>query len=322
MSSIPKIDVHHHVIPKQLEGIEYGAFGLQGLKLPEWTVASDTTFSESIGVKTRILSVSTPGVSFIEDPEKAASMARTLNEYSAKLRDNDPVAYGFFATVPSLEHTELVLRELRYAFDTLHADGVTLFTSYATPEGYLGHPDYVPIWEELNARKAVVFVHPINNKAQIYFDKRLPTPAFDWPHETGRTAMSLILNRRLQQFPDVKIILSHGGGTLAALIKRASMISMPAFGDVMSAEDVIGQAKSFYFDLALAGSSEMLPLILGFAEPGHLMFGSDFPHATVPFSQSMTKFVDEYKMSDEKRKEIYNGAALKLFPRLKDAYGA
>jgi hypothetical protein len=67
-----------------------------------------------------------------------------MNEYSASLRDSDPVAYGFFATVPSLEHTDLVLRELRYAFDTLHADGVTLFTSYATPEGYLGHPEYLP----------------------------------------------------------------------------------------------------------------------------------------------------------------------------------
>ncbi|KAI0427792.1 amidohydrolase family protein [Xylaria sp. FL1042] len=318
MAPIPKIDVHHHIVPPQLEGVDYG---LKGMQLPEWTAARDQAFSQSVGVKTRILSVSTPGVTFVSDPEESASVARAMNEHSASLRDSDPVSYGFFATVPSLEHTELVLRELRYAFDTLHADGVTLFTSYATPAGYLGHSDYVPIWEELNSRKAVVFVHPINNKATVYFDERLPTPAFDWPHETGRTAMSMILNRRLQQFPDVKIILSHGGGTLAALIKRASMISLPTFGAVMSAEDVIGQAQRFYFDIALSGSNEMLPLILGFAKPGHLLFGSDFPHATVPLSQSMTKFVDEYEMDDEIRKEIYNGAAQKLFPRLKDAYG-
>ncbi|RYC60287.1 hypothetical protein CHU98_g5904 [Xylaria longipes] len=319
MASIPKIDVHHHIIPPQLQDID---FGLKGMKPPEWSIAQDEAFSKSIGVKTRILSVSTPGVSFISDPEESASMARAFNEYSASIRDSDPIAYGFFATVPSLQHTDLVLRELRYAFDTLHADGITLFTSYATPDGYLGHPDYVPIWEELNTRKAVVFVHPIDNKNAIYVDKRLLGPAFDWPHETGRTAMSMILNRRLQQFPDVKIILSHGGGTLAALVQRAALISLPEFGATMSEEDVIGQAKSFYFDLALSGSKEMLPLILGFAEPGHLLFGSDFPHATVKGSQRFTKFTDEYAMSDEKRKEVYNGAAQKLFSRLSDAYNS
>ncbi|KAI0972151.1 amidohydrolase family protein [Xylaria arbuscula] len=317
MSSIPKIDVHHHIIPPELEDIDYG---LKGMELPEWSVAKDQAFSESIRVKTRILSVSAPGLSFVSDPEESASVARSMNKYSASLRDSDPVAYGFFASVPSLEHTDLVLGELRYAFDELHADGVTLFTSYATPGGYLGHPDYLPIWEELNARKAVVFVHPINNKNPTYVDERLPMPAFDWPHETGRTAMSMILNKRLQQFPDVKIILSHGGGTLAALVQRSTMISMPTFGAVMSAEDIINQAKSFYFDLALSGSNEMLPLVLGFANPGHVLFGSDFPHATVPFSQTFTKFIDEYAIDDEKRKDIYNGAAQKLFPRLAGAY--
>jgi predicted TIM-barrel fold metal-dependent hydrolase len=292
------------------------------MKVPEWSIASDKAFSDSIGVRTRILSVSTPGVTFISDPEESAAVARAMNEYCASLRDGDPVSYGFFATVPSLEHTDLVLRELRYAFDTLHADGVTLFTSYATPEGYLGHPEYLPVWEELNARKAVVFVHPINNKVAVYFDERLPMPAFDWPHETGRTAMDMILNRRLQQFPDVKIILSHGGGTLASLVKRATMLSLPEFGAVMSADDIVDQAKSFYFDLALSGSDEMLPLILGFAKDGHVLFGSDFPHATAPFSQIHARFIDEYGMEDEKREEIYNGTALKLFPRLRKAYGA
>jgi 6-methylsalicylate decarboxylase len=186
---------------------------LKGIKIPEWDVLSDTAFSESIGVRTTIFSVSTPGVAYISDPEDSAAAARSMNEYCAALRDKDPRSYGFFATVPSLEHTDLVIREIRYAFDTLHADGVTLFTRYGTGDGYLGHPEYVPVWEELDARKAVVLVHPINNKNEVLFNERLPMPAFGWPHETGRTAMDLILNRRPQQFPNVKIILSHAGGT-------------------------------------------------------------------------------------------------------------
>lgn len=297
------------------------AFGLKGMTAPlDWSEEIDEDFSASINVQTRILSVSTPGVSYISDPKESAVVAREMNEYCASLRDKDPISYGFFATVPSLEHTALVLKEIEYAFDTLHADGVTLFTSYATPEGYLGHEEYVPVWEELNRRKAVVFVHPINNVEAKYFNEKLAMPAFDWPHETGRTAIDMILNKRLYQFPDIKVILSHGGGTLAALVKRATLMSLPEFGAHISSEDIIEQAKRFYFDLALTGSEEMLPLILNFARENHILFGSDFPHATVKFSQAMTKFIDGYPMDDERRKEIYHGAAEKLFPRLKGIY--
>ena len=317
MTAIPKVDVHHHIIPPQLLGV--GA-GLKGMKPPEWTVSGDAAFSKNINVRTSILSVSTPGVTFIPDPEESASVAHSLNEYCAALRDKDPKTYGFFATVPSLEHTDLVLRELEYAFNTLHADGVTFFTRYGDGDGYLGNDLYVPVWEWLNARKAVVFVHPINNKNGTLFNDNLPMPAFDWPHETGRTAMDLILHRRLYQFPDVKIILSHAGGTLPTLTRRSTIIAQPEFGEKMSAEDIVDQAKRFYFDLALSGSAEVLPLILGFARKDHVLFGSDYPHAPVPYSNEFTKFVDEYEMSEEKRKEVYYGAAEKLFPRLKGMY--
>ncbi|KAF4332158.1 amidohydrolase family [Fusarium beomiforme] len=312
MSDIPRIDVHHHIIPPQITGI--GA-GMKGMEVPTWSVEGDIAFNKTYNIASAVYSVSTPGVTHIADPEESARVAREMNEYCARLRDENPTN-GFFATVPSLQHTSLVLEELRYAFDTLKADGITLFTSYATPQGYLGHPEYVPIWEELNRRKAVVFVHPINNVAAVYFDERLPMPAFDWPHETARTAMDMILNRRLQQFPDVKVILSHGGGTLAALVQRATMIELPEFGKIMSAEDIISQAKQFYFDTALAGSQEMFPLIFGFAKPGHLLFGSDFPHAPERLSKGFTQFVDNFTMEEEKKREIYYGAAFKLFPRL------
>ncbi|KAF4435071.1 amidohydrolase family [Fusarium acutatum] len=110
MSNIPRIDVHHHIIPPQLQGPS----------------TRHTTSPPAI------YSVSTPGVTHIADPEESAKVARAMNEYSASLRDANP-KNDFFATVPSLQHTDLVLEELGYAFDTLKADGVTFFISYASP---------------------------------------------------------------------------------------------------------------------------------------------------------------------------------------------
>jgi predicted TIM-barrel fold metal-dependent hydrolase len=301
-------------------------FGMAGMEAPSWNLKDDLTFSKQIGVKTAIFSVSTPGVAHISNPDESARVAREMNEYCASLRDQDPSSYGFFATVPSLEHTDLVLQELLYAFDTLHADGVTLFTRYprgsSSGDGYLGHPAYIPVWEVLDARKAVVFIHPCNNKNATLFNDKLPMPAFDWPHETGRTAMDLILNRRLQQFSNTKIILSHAGGTLPLLARRSNIIATPEFGAAMSAADILDQAKSFYFDTALSGSPEILPLILKFAKVGHVLFGSDYPHAPPSVSSGYTRFFDEYEVNEETRREMCYGAAEKLFPRLNGLYKA
>lgn len=289
------------------------------MKPPEWAFAADEAFSKDIGVGMRIFSVATPGVTHILDPEESAATARSMNEYCAALRDAHPDSCGFFATVPSLQRTELALAEVLFALDHLHADGVTLFTSYGLNQ-YLGHDKFIPIWKELDERKAVVFVHPIDNGTDpVMFNDKLPMPAFDWPHETGRTAIDMILNRRLQQFPNVKIILSHAGGTLPVLARRATLISFPEFGSLLTAEEIFDQARDFYFDSALSGSQEVWPMILGFAKPGHLLFGSDYPHATAPFSKAFAKFIDEYPISDEARKDIYYGAAQDLFPRLKGA---
>ena len=51
-----------------------------------------------------------------------------------------------------LPDVDATLAEIAYAYDTLKADGVGLFTSYG--DMWLGHPTFRPVMEELNRRKA------------------------------------------------------------------------------------------------------------------------------------------------------------------------
>ena len=233
------------------------------------------------------------------------------------LRSSDPKKYGFFATVPDLcDGLGPVLEEVRYAFDELKADGVTLLTRYGNDLHYLGHPDFLPLWDELEKRKAVVYVHPTQLASQSLVNKFLIQPALDFPHETARTAMDLITQNVIRDHPSVKIILSHAGGTLPYIAFRAAVLLPYAHSNNgKSTEEIMEEARSFFFDLALSGNEYTLPLISKFAKPGHLLFGSDFPYASNPAIELFTNNLDKFDWSAEERKAANGGNALKLFPR-------
>lgn len=275
-----------------------------------------------MGAKTAILSVTAPGPCIEKDNAAAAGLARDCNEYSAALRDQDPSTYGFFASLPSLLDTEATLKELAYALDVLRADGVTLFTRYGSDNHYLGHAEFAPIWAELNRRKAVVFIHPTHPVDTNLVNPYLPQPMFDYPHETGRTAMDLITSNTLRSSPQCKIILSHAGGTLPHLIFRAAeMLPLMPKAIGKTTEEILDEAREFYFDTAISSHAVTLSALFQFAKPGHVLFGTDFPNAPTEGIEYFTKQLEDYDMEPKRREEVYSEAALELFPRLRALHG-
>lgn len=215
--------------------------------------------------------------------------------------------------MPDLLDNEACLSEIAYGFEELHADGVVVYTRYGEDNHYLGHPDFRPIWKQLNRRKAVVFVHPTHAVDTRPVDRYLPQPMFDYPHETGRAAMDMILSGTLKDYAsDCKIILSHAGGTLPYLLYRAAgMIPyIPAAEFVKkSTEEIIEEARMFYFDTAISANEITLKALLALAMPGHVLFGSDFPNAPTQGIEFNRKNLDEYEMNEDTRKSIEYGAA-------------
>jgi len=274
---------------------------------------------QRIGVQTAMLSLTAPGVEIVPDREGQAKLAREVNEYAAKLRDANPKSVGFFAALPSLLDVEGALAEIEYAFDTLKADGITLFTRYGEDNHYLGHSDFKPIWEALNARKAVVFIDPTHPADTRLVHPALPQPVLDYPHETAKTAFDLIFTGTKRAFPDCKIILSHGGGTIGILLQRATNLTtrMPASFDFhMSAEDMLEDAKSFYYDLALATGPEVLDLLLKVFPHDRILFGSDTPYAAEGAVLAFNEYLNSYPLSEDLRRKFAFENAAKLFPRL------
>jgi predicted TIM-barrel fold metal-dependent hydrolase len=303
-----RIDVHHHMVPPAYAGWLRGrGLAAGGLPIPDWSAEASLALMDERGIETAILSVSTPGVHLGDDGE-ARARAREVNEFAAKVVHDHPARFGFFATL-TLPDVGGALAELAYAFDALGADGVVLL---ANSRGvYLGDARLDPLFDELNRRRAVVFVHP----SIIPGLEPVPgVPAFvaDFLLDTTRAAILLARSGTLDRCPDLTVILSHAGGFVPYAAHRIA-IAASAAGNPLEG---MTRLERFHFDTALSSSPTALPSLLAFAEPGHVHFGSDFPYAPAGAVAAFAGLYERHPLADAQRASIDRGAAERLFPRL------
>jgi 6-methylsalicylate decarboxylase len=306
-----RIDTHHHLIPPDYRNAlrKAGIDEAGGRALPDCSPEGSLQTMADLGVGTAIVSVSTPGTTFLPNPADAAALARDLNDYTADLVASQSDRFGFFATVPMPHIDESVVETVR-ALDDLKADGVVLLANSAGT--YLGENGQAELFATLDEWAAVVFIHPAE----------LPGPtvpgvapfAVDFLLDTTRAAYLLVRNGIRRRYPNIKFILSHAGGFVPYASHRMAVAIMAETG--ASPADTLDDFSGFYFDTALS-SSAALPTLLAFAKPGHITFGSDWPFAPVTAGKLFAAGLDTYPGLDARTRDAINRTnALTLFPRL------
>ncbi len=114
--------------------------------------------------------------------------------------------------------------EIDHALGALKHQGVCLFASYG--EKFLGDPQFDPVLEALNARAAVVFVHPALHPSSRKLD--LPWPGFmmEYVFDTTRAAVNLVFGGAIERFPRIRFVLAHAGGLMPYFAWRLSVSPM------------------------------------------------------------------------------------------------
>ncbi|MFF9884421.1 amidohydrolase family protein [Streptomyces eurythermus] len=193
-------------------------------------------------------------------------------------------------TVSPLPDVDAAVAEAVHALDTLHADGVVLMSN--ARGRYLGDPDFEPLWAELDYRGANVFIHPAQPPMDLL--PGTPAPLADYVFDTTRSALNLVLNGVMHRYPNVRVILSHGGGFLPYAAYRFTGLTSTVVDRERTAEDILRDLKRFYFDTALSASPSALPALLAFAEPGHVLYGSDWPFAPQETGSYYNHYLETY----------------------------
>jgi predicted TIM-barrel fold metal-dependent hydrolase len=309
------IDTHHHFYPPVYmkawldweDQRKIPHFGVQAA----WTPENDLDAMDKNGVTTSMLSLaSTPGVWFDAGAEKAHDMARLACDFGAEMVRSHPGRYGLFAPLSMLD-IDATLKEIEYVFDTLHADGINLQTNYG--DKWLGDAAYKPILEELNRRKAVVYVHPLVAGCC----GRLSVGAFpaviEVPHDTTRTVTSLLLSGSFAHQRDIKWLFSHAGGTIPFLAGRIEAFYDRA-GNVGSfaPDGIEAELRRLYYDTANATHPAAMAALMKLVPVSQITYGTDYPY----FPLNQIDNLRQLNLPAADLQAIMNGNAARLVPRL------
>jgi predicted TIM-barrel fold metal-dependent hydrolase len=314
--AVRSIDVHHHIYPPRYQAENYQRFventgpGSAAVSA-NWSISRALEKMDQAGVGVAINSISSPGVWF-DDGEAGRVRARECNEFGAQLIRDFPGRFGMFAAIP-LPDTEGSLRELDHAFEVLKFDGVGLLTSYGGK--LLGDPQFAPVFDEINRRKAVVFVHPTTSCCTNPIPGVSPI-IIEFPMDTTRTITSLLMSGTFARYPEIRFIFAHGGGMLTSIANRIARAA-----EAMKAEEKMVklpkgpqyELERQFYDVAsiglspagMAGVRKLLPTT-------QLLFGSDEPFLS---SAQLGSSLQKLGFSTDELQAILRNNALRLFPR-------
>ena len=286
------IDVHAHLLPTEfVEALKSeGRLMDEGFPLPKYDVENHLKWMDEAGVETSVLTLAAP-------QPTSANVVRQTNEAAARIRREHPGRFLFCAALP-LPDVSRAIEEVKYALDTLKADGIKLATNVNGQ--YLGAPELDTLFSVLNERKAVVILHPhrpdpVNRQVM----QQTPLAMQEYLSETTRAVSNMISRNVLARYPNVKVVVPHCGAYLPLAVPR-----MKSLTPVMQANKMVGEIDwdanlaALYYDLAGAHSPEVIRMMLTITTPDHLLYGSDYPYVA---PQMLTKSLARMKqyLSDE-----------------------
>lgn len=293
-----RIDVHHHRIT--------GANEVRG---QAWSPTIALEQMDKYGITTAITSVSAGANQLYDGTEKSNTFARQSNEQGAKMVQDYPGRFGLFTALPMAD-IAASLKEIEYGYDTLKADGVHIYSSIN--DKWPGDPVYMPLWEEVNRRKGIVFIHP-TNPACCKMPPGIGGPVVEFDFDMTRAATSLLWNGVLTKFRDIRFIIVHSGGTLPVLAGRIQD-RVPRDRADLYPTGALELLKNMYYEVAHATFPWAIAALMKFTSTSHILFGTDYPQEPI---ESTTKQIPGLGLSADLLHAIDRGNAEVMFPRFK-----
>jgi predicted TIM-barrel fold metal-dependent hydrolase len=229
---------------------------------------------DEAGVDRQILSPTAPP--YFADEAVAVEAARTANDALASIVARSPDRFLAFASLP-LPHVEASRAELRRALDELGMSGVIM--NCFVGERSVAESTFDPIYEDMNQRGALLFLHPAVNGlcSRLIIDWKLVAAAGP-TLEDAVIAMHFIVSGIPVRFPRLRIVIAHLGGGLPSIVQRLDN-QLPFF--VSLAEKPSQTVRRMWYDTCCHGSAAAMRVGIEVFGADRIVPGSDYPFLTV-----------------------------------------
>ena len=328
------IDIHSHLYPRwyidllksrtEIPRVSEDADGEKFVIFPEeesvpdggrpisedfWSVEAKLQFMDRFNISQTILSLGNPWLD-AWDAETGLQIARRFNDDFAGLRDSTGGRILGMGVLPG-QGVEGVVTVIREIADTDGLFGAITGTRLAGLT--FDDPDLDPVWQALNETGLPLLVHPHHGSAMNElegFGHAMPV-AVGFPLETTISLCRLIFAGVLNRYPGVRIIGSHGGGTIPYLAGRldAGWRSDPALAERMPTQpsevlDRLYLDAVLYHPRALQAAADLVGT-------DHLMFGTDHPFSISDPEACIVAITDAFDADDASR--VLGSAASVLY---------
>ena len=339
-----KIDIYNHVIPmaylekmKQLSkdpGIVKRMSGLRML----WDIeARVAMLKEKFPEVQQVLTLGLPSPELLGGPDVSPELARIANDGMAGMCRRWPEQFpAFIASLP-MNNVPAALEEMDRAIGTLGARGIQICTNVAGRP--LDEDEFFPVFERITQHHDMpIWMHPARPATRTDYVNETKSKyeiwqVLGWPFETSVAMSRIVFSGLFDKLPTMRIITHHCGGMLPYFAGRAetlwaqlgSRTADEDYGAILKrmSKTPIEYFKMFYGDTVLGGSSSALRCGLDFFGADRVVFASDCPfdpEGGPMFIREGMRSVEDLNLSDDDKRKIYFGNALKLL-KLKQPAG-
>lgn len=221
-----------------------------------------------------------PGMMSTIQTAASVELAAMVNRSTARIVDEADRRMLGLVVLP-LAEPGMVERHLSAQLATGRFGGVALPTTAAGVP--LDDPRFDVVWQLLARNGLFAFMHPTSGTMRPALGRWTLGTLVQYPTETTIAVARLVFAGVLERHPGLKLVLAHGGGTLPFL---ASRIDLGFLAQGYEANPDCRAAitrrpseylRELYFDTLVSGA-EQLDMLLAWAGPEHVLFGSDFPY--------------------------------------------
>jgi aminocarboxymuconate-semialdehyde decarboxylase len=290
-----QIDIHSHVIPDRIvaaiaanpkrfqariegEGAARKIIHDQGYVYPLFAefreVDAKLDSMDRKGIDISVISPAPPMFYYWADADLALEVAGLVNDGVADMVGARPDRLRGMATVP-MQHPDAAVAELERVVRNFGFKAVEIGTSIEGAQ--LAEERFRPLLRRASELNVFVFAHPYYVGAKAGLENYYLTNLIGNPLDTTVMLANLMFSGRLDELPDLKIVLAHGGGFIPYQIGRlvhGHSVRSEANGiSKSSPKDLL---KRIYFD-SLVFEPQALRYLIDLVGADHVCIGTDAP---------------------------------------------